>query len=64
MDQMFGFNMQKSGLVDTMSDLIVDSIGALLTSIYAYFYFKFNHKNKIGELTESFVNENKKLYRQ
>jgi len=33
MDQIFGMNMQKSGLVDTMGDLIVDAIGAGLAAM-------------------------------
>lgn len=37
-DQLFGTNMQKSGLVDTMWDLIVDGIGALTISILGYGY--------------------------
>jgi len=40
MDQFFGFKMQKSGLMDTMGDLIVDAFGAFLSSIIAFFYFK------------------------
>ncbi len=40
MDQIFGLNMQKSGLLDTMSDLIVDAIGAFLSSVIAFFYFR------------------------
>ncbi len=40
MDQIFGFSMQKSGLVDTMSDLIVDALGALFASTMAFLYFK------------------------
>jgi uncharacterized membrane protein len=40
MDSLFGINMQKSGLVDTMSDLIVDFIGALVTSAFGYLYLK------------------------
>lgn len=40
MDQVFGMNMQKSGLVDTMWDLIVDSLGALVVAISSYFYIK------------------------
>lgn len=39
-DQIFGVNMQKSGLVDTMWDLMVDTVGALITSIAGYFYIK------------------------
>ncbi len=40
MDSFFGLNMQKSGLVDTMSDLIVDAIGALFSSTIAFIYLK------------------------
>ena len=40
MDSSFGLNMQKSGLVDTMWDLIVDALGALLISILGYLYLK------------------------
>ena len=36
MDQFFGMNMQKSGLVDTMWDLIVDVIGALFAAITGF----------------------------
>jgi hypothetical protein len=38
MDSLFGLNMQKSGLRDTMSDLIVDSIGAFVSATVAYLY--------------------------
>jgi hypothetical protein len=37
-DQTFGTTMQKSGLVDTMWDLIVDGLGALTISILGYGY--------------------------
>jgi uncharacterized membrane protein YjdF len=50
MDQAFGFNMQKDtlladggtdiGLIDTMEDLIVDVLGALLSSLLGFFYLK------------------------
>ena len=39
-DQAFGTNMQKSGLVDTMWDLIVDGLGALTISLLGYGYLK------------------------
>ena len=42
MDTLFGLNMQKSGLVDTMGDLIVDSIGALIASFLGFIYL--HHK--------------------
>ena len=38
MDSILGFNMQKSGLIDTMSDLIVDAIGAAVAAFVGYFY--------------------------
>jgi len=40
MDAFFSFNMQESGLVDTMWDLIVDAFGALLIALVGYFYLK------------------------
>lgn len=40
MDSFFGMNMQKSGLVDTMWDLIVDSVGALVISVLGYGYLR------------------------
>ncbi|MGA1872572.1 MAG: hypothetical protein ACMUHY_02780 [Thermoplasmatota archaeon] len=41
-DQLFGYNMQRSGLNDTMTDLIVDSIGAFAVSLTGYIYMKGN----------------------
>lgn len=40
MDQLFGMNMQKSGLIDTMWDLIVDAIGAFTAATCGYFFLK------------------------
>jgi len=40
MDRLFGMTMQKSGLVDTMGDLIVDCIGASIGAWAGYFYLK------------------------
>jgi len=40
MDQTFGLNMQKSGLDDTMEDLIVDALGALIVAVGGYFYLR------------------------
>lgn len=40
MDQLFGFNMQKSGLPDTMGDLIASLIGSILVGLPGYFYLK------------------------
>lgn len=35
-DSFFGFNMQRTGLDDTMSDLIVNTVGALIVAVVAY----------------------------
>ena len=39
-DLFLGTNMQKSGLVDTMEDLMINSFGALIACIFGYFYIK------------------------
>lgn len=41
-DSIFGFNMQKSGLVDTMWDLIVNVLSALFVAIFGFVYLKEN----------------------
>lgn len=38
MDSFFGFNMQRTGLDDTMKDLILDTLGALLFSVLGYYH--------------------------
>lgn len=37
-DQIFGLNMQKSGITDTMWDLIADTVGALVIAILGFGY--------------------------
>lgn len=40
MDHYFGFNMQKSGLVDTMTDLMINATGAALAALLGFFYVR------------------------
>ena len=40
MDQTFGLNMQKSGLMDTMWDLIADTTGAAVISVLGLGYLR------------------------
>ncbi len=62
MDHFFGFNMQKSGLDDTMTDLIVDAGGALLAAWSGYHYIK-NGDSLIAErLIRRFVARNPRLF--
>ena len=58
MDQLFNLNMQKSGLIDTMTDLIVDTIGALISSIITFFYFRKTKKSIF--MNKSFMNKKSK----
>lgn len=59
MDQIFGFTMQKSGLVDTMSDLIVDAVGAGAIALVGALYLKKGGVGPIRTLTHKFLKQNK-----
>lgn len=55
MDQTLGINMQKSGLRDTMTDLIVDMFGALISCTIGFLYLKFvKHDVILKKLGEFF----------
>jgi hypothetical protein len=60
-DQFFSTNMQKSGLQDTMWDLIVDCIGALIASVVGYFYVRGDRKSVYGKLVHRFLCKNPRL---
>ncbi len=62
MDQFFGLNMQKSGLVDTMFDLIVDCIGAFVGAISGYAYLKGKENGFFSKMITEFVGLNNKLF--
>ncbi len=64
-DISIGWNMQKSGLIDTMTDLIVDAAGALLVSVGGYFYLK--RKEPTGffkKILKRFIKKNPHLFRR
>lgn len=61
MDSFFSLNMQKSGLVDTMWDLIADSIGALITSFVGYYYFKGKRWPFFERLFDRFIKRDEKI---
>ena len=58
MDQIFGLNMQKSGLVDTMTDLIVDCIGASIGAVSGFFWLK-GRQSGLSGMIEEFVQLNR-----
>lgn len=64
MDQLFGLNMQKSGLVDTMIDLIVDALGALVVSVMGYIYLRRGQRDSFLERwIIAFIDANPRLFR-
>lgn len=64
MDTIFGLNMQKSGLDDTMGDLIVNGIGAMIGAISGLFYLLGRERGLFAPLISQFVESNRKLYRR
>jgi hypothetical protein len=44
MDVLFGLNMQRSSLLDTMRDLIVDTIGACVAAVSGYVYLRYRSR--------------------
>jgi len=61
MDQIFGMHMQKSGIVDTMWDLIVDAIGALISVAAGYAYMQGKEKSYLSKLIGLIIKENPNL---
>lgn len=62
MDQLFGMNMQKSGLMDTMSDLIVDVIGASVGALAGYLYLTGRTMGGFTNVLHDFVERNRKHF--
>jgi uncharacterized membrane protein YjdF len=62
MDELFGLNMQKSGLADTMYDLIIDTFGAILGSAAGFFYLKGRWFGGLAGMIDEFVQSNHDLF--
>ncbi|OZB16175.1 MAG: hypothetical protein B7X55_08410 [Rhodobacterales bacterium 34-62-10] len=62
MDQLFGLNMQKSGLMDTMADLIMNFIGALIGAGTGFAYLKGLAKGGLMGLIDDFVQRNPRFF--
>ncbi|NNE54124.1 MAG: hypothetical protein HKN30_17180 [Sulfitobacter sp.] len=62
MDVSFGLNMQKSGHLDTMGDLIIDAVGSGIASLTGYLYLKRNSAGPLGHAISQFVSLNRRLY--
>jgi hypothetical protein len=64
MDKSFGMTMQKSGLGDTMYDLIVDTFGAALGALAGYLYLKGQLGGGLRQLIEEAVSRNRRIFRR
>ncbi|MGO4915448.1 hypothetical protein [Pseudogemmobacter sp. W21_MBD1_M6] len=62
MDQTFGMNMQKSGLIDTMWDLIVDGIGGGVGALAGFFYLKGQQIGGLSGAIDEFIRLNRRLF--
>ncbi len=55
MDYFFGFTMQKSGLVDTMTDLMMDVAGGFVISFLGFLYMKKKRPSILGKIIKKYV---------
>jgi hypothetical protein len=62
MDQSFGMNMQKSGLDDTMWDLIVNGIGGGAGALAGFLYLKELQFGGLSGAIDEFVRLNRRLF--
>lgn len=58
LDQMFDLSMQKSGLIDTMADLIVNAIGGLVAAVTGYRYIVNHKKTGLAGIISDAVEQN------
>lgn len=69
MDQVFATRMQKpmlgdpSGLTDTMWDLIVDTTGAAVISVFGWWYTKRGERSFVEVWIRRFIENNPRLFR-
>ena len=62
MDLTFGLQMQKTGLDDTMSDLMIDGVGAFIGALSGYIYLKGSNAGLTTHLIRQFITLNMRLY--
>lgn len=64
MDSLFGMNMQRTGLDDTMRDLMVDVGGALIGAAAGFAYLKGLEYGGLPGIIDEFVRRNPRLFRR
>lgn len=63
MDTLFGFNMMKSGLPDTMGDFIVNTLGAALAALAGVIYL-LGRAGRLGAPFDLFIETNRARFRK
>jgi hypothetical protein len=63
LDNTLGTAMQKSGLIDTMWDLIVDGLGAAVIAILGYVYLKTQKSYFIDRIIRRLIRKNPHIFR-
>jgi len=63
MDTIFGFNMMKSGLPDTMGDFIVNTLGAALAAVAGVIYL-LDRAGRLGAPFDLFIETNRTRFRK
>ncbi|SFR52094.1 hypothetical protein [Litoreibacter janthinus] len=64
MDNAFGLNMQKSGLNDTMLDLILNAVGGAIGALVGYLYLTGTETGVLVRPIQQFVALNRRLYQK
>jgi len=64
MDQVFGMNMQKTGLIDTMWDLVVNICGAAIGAASGFGYLKGGERHGLSGMIGEFVAKNRRLFKR
>ena len=64
MDEGFGMNMQKSGLVDTMTDIIVNALGGVIGAGSGVLYLKGQARSGLPGIVRELIERNRKRFRR
>ena len=62
MDSLFGFTMMKSGLPDTMGDLIVNAVGAAVAAVAGVVYLSDTARVRLRAPFDAFIASNRKRF--
>lgn len=63
LDKIFGFNLQRGELEDTMTDMIVNAVGAFFVCFIGYLRIKDGKMIIFSSFLEGFMNRHKKLFK-